>query len=161
MFGRTETSGFTKPLKNMTNFGKGKTLKVKLAVPEFYNSTLPIRYNSKILRHELPAVCMEFCRGTQAATASKRTQLSDKTIRELYSALRALLFNPRYRKWHSFDIQPVYQIEEQKRRKMRYGRALPNAISTTSVFAIFATKSESTVSAPNAQRLPIQDCPQR
>lgn len=82
----------------------------RLVAPAFFRSEQPIRPRAKIQRRQIPAICLAFCRGVPVALAARQTGISEKTIRALYAGMRALLLAPRYRKWHGFDLAPVYKL---------------------------------------------------
>ncbi len=86
-----------------------------LSPPEFFRSAKPIRPRSKIGWNKIPGVCLGFCQSVPVPVVARRTGLSVKTVRELYKAIRALLTDPRYRKWHNFDLLPVYEFRDAER----------------------------------------------
>jgi hypothetical protein len=88
---------------------------VVLKPPEFFRSTRPIRPWSKIGRNKIPVVCLAFCRSAPIKSAAEHAGLSPKAIRDLYRSFRALLTDPRYRKWHSYDDLPVFELPNAER----------------------------------------------
>ena len=83
-----------------------------LVPPEFFRSPKPIRPRSKIGWNKVPGVCLGFCQSVPVPTVAEKTGLSVKAVRDLYKAIRALLLDPRYRKWHGFDQAPVYEFKD-------------------------------------------------
>ena len=82
--------------------------KLVLEVPAFFGSDAPVRPRSKIKRRIIPAVCLGFCLNASVKHTARKTGLSEKTVRNLYADLRALLTDPRYRKWHNYDLESVF-----------------------------------------------------
>lgn len=83
-----------------------------LVPPDFFRSARPIRPRSKIGWNKLPGICLGFCQNASVPHVAQQTGLSDKSVRDLYLAIRALLTDPRYRKWHGFDRLSVYAFKD-------------------------------------------------
>lgn len=80
-------------------------------VPAFFRSSGPVRARSKVARSALPGLCLSFCWPRSVKDAAQLSGLSLATVRSSYVALRRLLFDPRYRRWHGFDVQSPYQLD--------------------------------------------------
>lgn len=109
----------------------------KLVPPDFYRSAHPIRPRSKISWDKIPGVCLGFCQSASIPLVAKRTGLSDKTVRELYKAIRALLLDPRYRKWHGFDRLPAYEFKDVARIEAEIWRCFAECYSNDECFRNF------------------------
>ncbi|MEQ8602862.1 MAG: hypothetical protein RIB45_06055 [Marivibrio sp.] len=105
-----------------------------LAPPAFFHSAEPIRPRSKVPRNKVPGVCLGFCQSVSVPHVAKRTGLSVKTVRELYKAIRALLLEPRYRKWHALDRLPIYEFTNGKRIEKEIWRAFGECYSDDECF---------------------------
>lgn len=83
----------------------------RFEVPAFFRSGAPVRPRSKVARDALPGLCLSFCWPRSVKDAAQLSGLSLPTVRGSYLALRALLLDARYRKWHGFDVQSPYQLD--------------------------------------------------
>lgn len=82
-----------------------------LKPPAFFESDAPIKPHSKIQRRAIPLLVFGFCWPKSVPEVSKSTGHSVATVRALYFDIRALLLDPRYRRWHSFSLQSAYELD--------------------------------------------------